>query len=138
MLRAEKVAGLGTSERSAGEVLAHSQDEGEWADEAEQIETRPAGTQVISARLPAALAEELLAEAAARSMRPSELVRQAVEGLLSHPRPVAGVSVSAGIRVRIFTPLPQQARTENCNLVVTTAADPGRIGAVAVPLPDDR
>jgi len=64
---------------AADSVLAHSEDEGEWEDGPEQIESRPSGTQVISARLPTVLAEHLLAEASNRGIRPSELVRQAVE-----------------------------------------------------------
>ena len=50
---------------SAEEVLAHSEDPGEWSDEPAQIGSRPSATQVVSARLPSALAEELLALAAA-------------------------------------------------------------------------
>ncbi len=114
----------------ADEVLAHSEDDGEWEDAAEEIESRPSGTQVISARLPTVLAEELLAEAARRGVRPSELVRQAVESILrTGPRGAVDISAYAGTNMRVMTPLPGQ-RTENFNLVVQIATDPERLEAV--------
>jgi len=104
-------------EGAAAEILAHSQDEGEWEDEPEQIESRPSGNQVISARLPTALAEELLSEAGRRGVRPSELVREAVETFMHHqPGSVADMNAnSAGtLRVAVLS----DYRTENLNLVV--------------------
>jgi hypothetical protein len=119
------------TERPADEVLVHSEDEGEWSDEAELIESKPTGTQVISARLPTVLAEELLSEAVRRGARPSELVRQAVEALLrAEPAGVADISAYAGTNMRVITPLPEH-RTENFNLVVQVATDPEHIEAVA-------
>jgi hypothetical protein len=105
-------------EKSADDVLAHSEDEGEWEDGAERIESRPSGSQVISARLPTILAEELLDEASQRGLRPSELVRQAVEAYL-HARSakVAGISAQGTGMMRVVTAL-SDFRTENSNLVV--------------------
>jgi len=102
---------------AADEIIAHSQDEGEWEDEPEQIETRPSGNQVISARLPTALAEKLLSEAGRRGVRPSELVREAVEALL-HDRPggVAGMIANTGGTLSVA--VLSDYRTENRNLVV--------------------
>jgi hypothetical protein len=117
-------------ERSADEVLAHSEDEGEWEEEPEQIESRPSGTQVISARLPSALAEDLLAEAARRGARPSELVRQAVEKWLSgRAAGVADIRAYAGQNMRMVTPSPE-SRTENFNLVVEVEPRPDRVEVV--------
>lgn len=116
---------------AADEVLAHSEDEGEWSDEAEQIESKPTGTHVISARLPTVMAEELLAEAARRGYRPSDLVRQAVEVFMrAETGGVRDISVYAGTNMRVITPL-RERRTENFNLVVQVATDPERIEATA-------
>src|SRR6266851_8293185 len=111
-------ADMGDSAKSADEVLAHSQDEGEWEDEPELIESRPSGTHVISARLPTVLAEELLSEASRRGVRPSEVVRQAVEAYLrAGSAKVAGISARSTGMLRVVTPLSDY-RTENPNLVV--------------------
>jgi hypothetical protein len=109
---------MGETAKSADEVLAHSEDEGEWEAEPELIESRPSGTQVISARLPTILAEELLDEASRRGVRPSEVVRQAVEAYLrSGSARVAGISARSTGTLRVTTPLSDY-RTENPNLVV--------------------
>ncbi|HWE89936.1 MAG TPA: hypothetical protein VG317_10790 [Pseudonocardiaceae bacterium] len=115
------------AERTANEVLAHSEDEGEWDDQPEQLEVRPSGTQVISARLPTALAEELLAEVARRGVRPSELVRQSVDRPLHPQRPDTGTALAYAFvnafmseRLSLVTPLLQY-RTENSNPVVEPA-----------------
>ena len=118
----------------ADEALAHSEDENEWDDQPEQIVSRPSGTQVISARLPSALAETLLAEAARQGTRPSELVRQAVEAFLSKEEAngVADLSAYAGYLMRVVTPIGQYS-TENSNLVVDVPAEPAQVVAVAKP-----
>ena len=117
-------------ESTADEVLARSEDEGEWEEEPEQIESRPSGTQVISARLPSALAEELLAAAQQRGVRPSEVVREAVEKWL-HTRPagVFDIQASAGQNMRVVTPAAE-SKTENFNLVVQVEANPDRVEVV--------
>ncbi len=121
-------------ERRADEVLAHSEDEGEWEEEPEQIESKPSGSQVVSARLASALAEDLLAEAARRGVRPSELVREAVEKWLrARPAGVADIRAYAGQNMRIVTPSPEsrpESRTENFNLVVEVEANPSRVEVV--------
>jgi hypothetical protein len=108
---------MATNEGAADEILAHSEDEGEWEDEAERIESRPSGSQVISARLPTVLAERLLSEASRRAVRPSELVREAVEALLrDQPGGVAGMVANTAGTVRVA--LLDDYRTENRNPVV--------------------
>lgn len=103
---------------AADTVLAHSEDEGEWDDEPEQIENRPSGTQVISARLPTILAEQLLSEASNRGIRPSELVRQAVEAYVrSGACRVASVSAQGTGNMSVASPLEAHP-TRNPNLVV--------------------
>ena len=117
-------------EPRADEVLARSEDEGEWEEEPEQIESRPSGTQVISARLPSALAEELLAAAQQRRVRPSELVREAVEKWLrTRPAGVFDIQASAGQNMRVVTPAAKSG-TENFNLVVQVEANPDRVEVV--------
>ncbi len=115
---------------SADDVLTHSEDEGEWEDEPEQIESRPSGTQVVSARLPTALAEELLSKAAHMEVRPSELIRQAVDAFLhGEPRRGTELTVYEGNQIRVVTP-KNQYRTENSNLVVEVPAEPAHVVAL--------
>lgn len=122
---------MAETEGPVDEVLAHSEDEGEWEDEPEQIETRPSGSQVISARLPSALAERLLSVAASRGVRPSELVRDAIEmWLRSSPGSVVDIKAHAGNNMRVLTPPWSPDRTENYNLVVGVQATPERVEVV--------
>lgn len=87
----------------ADEVLAHSEDEGEWEDEPVAVDRRPTGSAVVSVRLPRALADLLFAEAARRGVKPSEVVRAAVE---RHLDGVAPALVNAyGYRVTIVSPV---------------------------------
>jgi hypothetical protein len=124
-----KETDVGDRERSADDVLEHSEDEGEWEQEPEEIESRPSGSQVISARLPTSLAEQVLAEAARRRAKPSEVVREAIEIWLRALPGVAEISAYAGQNMRILTP-SVQGKTENFNLVVGVEADPDRIEVV--------
>lgn len=117
-------------ESEADEVLAHSEDEGEWEEEPAQIESRPSGTQVISARLPSALAEALLAEAQRLQARPSEVVREAVEmWLKAKPSGMVDIRAYAGQNMRVVTPTAE-GRSENFNLVVQVQANPERVEVV--------
>ena len=105
---------------TADTVLAHSEDDGEWEEEPEQIESRPSGTQVISARLPTVLAERLLSEASSRGIRPSELVRQAVEEFIrSGGCRLASVSAQGTGNMSVASQLEAHP-TRNPNLVVST------------------
>lgn len=105
----------------ADDVLAHSQDPDEWEDEAEAIESRPSGTQVVSARLPTATAEQLLAIAAARGVKPSELVRDAVQAWLRRSTDVTvDINAFGGYNMQVFGPL---TITKNANQVVEVEAD---------------
>lgn len=112
------------------EILAHSEDDDEWDDQPDRIESRPSGTQVVSARLPSQLAEELLAAAEHRNIRASEAVREAVEKWLRcAPTGVFGISASAGQNMRVMTPAAD-SRTENFNLVVQPEVSPERVEIV--------
>ncbi|MHB2021955.1 MAG: hypothetical protein ACYCO3_01290 [Mycobacteriales bacterium] len=64
------------------DVLAHSGDDGEWEDAPVEIERRPTGKQVMSARLSQAAALALMDMAAERGVRPSDIVREAVDEYL--------------------------------------------------------
>jgi hypothetical protein len=82
----------------ADEVLAHSEDEGEWEDEPVVVERRASGSAVVSARMPRDLANRVFAEAARRGVKPSEVIRDAVERYFV---PAVYVSVNVyGSRVR--------------------------------------
>jgi len=129
-----EIGGKGTEvqdrDRSVDELLEHSEDEGEWEQEPEEIESRPSGSQVISARLPTSLAEQVLAEAAHRGAKPSEVVREAIEmWLRAVPGGVAEISAYAGQNMRVISPAVER-RTENFNLVVEAEANPDRIEVV--------
>lgn len=101
------------AERSvADDVLAHSEDEGEWEDGPAVIESRPRGTQVISARLPVALAQQLLSEAERRGVKPSDLVREAMEEFLSQDALPESVTGFPGHRLH-FSSLSMPYATEN-------------------------
>ncbi len=101
------------AERSvADDVLAHSEDEGEWEDGPAVIEGRPRGTQVISARLPVALAQQLLNEAGRRGVKPSDLVREAMEQFLSQDALPESVTGFPGRRLH-FSSLSMPYTTEN-------------------------
>lgn len=133
-LRRSGAGGKGTDvrdkERVADDILEHSEDEGEWEQEPEQIESRSSGSQVISARLPTALAERVLAEAVRRGAKPSEVVREAIEvWLRALPGGVTEISAYAGQNMRVITP-SAQGRTENFNLVVSVETNPDRIEVV--------
>jgi hypothetical protein len=117
-------------EEAAEEALAHADDADEWEEQPTNIESRPSGTQVISARLPTALAEELLAEAARRNLKLSDLVREAVERMLHAEAGLAVVTTSNNVRV--LTPV-FPFRTENPNLVLTD--EPSRPAALGLERP---
>jgi hypothetical protein len=122
--------GMTQKDSEADDVLAHSEDDDEWEEEPAQIESRPSGTQVISARLPSALAEALLAEAQRLRVRPSELVREAVERrLMAKPSGIVDIRASAGQNMRIVSPTPQSS-SENFNLVVQVEVNPDRVEVI--------
>jgi predicted DNA-binding protein len=107
-----------TDRAIADDVLDHSEDDGEWDEEPEVIERRPRGTQVVSARLPVDLAQQVLAEASRRGAKPSELVREAIEHYFRRDR-TGSVTAYAGQRVRLWQ---QFASYETENPAVTDPA----------------
>jgi metal-responsive CopG/Arc/MetJ family transcriptional regulator len=110
--------------RAPGDVMPGRQDEGDPQG------VRPSAMQAISARLPAALVEELNDEAARRGIRPSELVRQAVESLLrGESDTTADLNASVGCQMTVMTPLGQY-HTENANLVVEVYTEPNQMVAL--------
>src|SRR4051794_21577523 len=96
----------------AEDVLAHSEDEGEWDDAPEKIEVRPSGTQVISARLPEELAQRFLDEAERRGIKPSQLAREAIELLLEDDARLEGVKYYLGFKTRLWGPPTASYETE--------------------------
>lgn len=128
------------SDEIANDVLAHSEDDNEWDDQPVRIEARPSGTQVISTRLPTALAEELFAKAEQKGLKPSELVREAVDHYLHAKMASAtgevhtAISAFVGGNLRIVTPLAQY-RTENSNPVIEPDDVPAPPTVVALGYP---
>jgi hypothetical protein len=97
-------------------------------------EGRQSAMQAISARLPAGLVEELAGEAARRGIRPSELVREAVEALLRKESGAnADLNASVSYQVTIMTPLSQY-QNENSNLVVEVPTEPNQVVALGYSL----
>ena len=82
------------------DVLAHSEDEGEWDDEPVEIEVRPSGNQVLSARIPTYLAQYVFDEAERSDLTMSEVVRRAIDAYFQ-PRVVAIIKVFPNDRVRL-------------------------------------
>jgi hypothetical protein len=107
---------VGEVMNDADDVLAHSEDEGEWEDEPVAIERRPSGSQVLSARIPRGLADGVFATAARRGMKPSDIVRAAIETYLNPPV-FHVIKVQPSDRVRFFRTV---ASYETTNPVVTT------------------
>lgn len=114
-----------TDRELADEVLAHSEDVGEWEETPVEIERRPSGTQVVSARLPAELAQRVIAEAEARGTRLSEVIREAVEAHLTGVR-YGSMTGYPGRRLRLIS---QVSGYETENPVVTEA--PGLVASGA-------
>ena len=111
-------------DRQLGEAMDHRQDRGDVQD------ARSSAMQAVSARLPAALVEQLIEEAARRGIKPSELIRQAVEGLLrERPEKSADLNGSVGYQMTIVTPISQY-QTENSNLVVEVPMEPSHVVAL--------
>jgi metal-responsive CopG/Arc/MetJ family transcriptional regulator len=99
-------------------------------DKSDSQDARTSAMQAVSARLPAVLVEQLTEEAAKRGIRPSELIRQAVETLLrGGPEKSAELSGSTGNQMTIMTPLTQY-QTENANLVVEVPTEPSHVVAL--------
>lgn len=97
-------------------------------------EARTSAMQAVSARLPAVLVEQLTAEAAKRGIRPSELIRQAVEALLrGGPEKNPDLNASVGYQMTVVTPL-NQYQTENPNLVVEVPTEPSHVVALGYSL----
>lgn len=117
-----------TGDREPSEATSQRQDEGDSQG------ARPPVMQAVSARLPAALVEKLNEEAARRGIRPSELIRQAVEILLrGEPDTIADLNASVGYQMTIMTPLSQY-QTENSNLVVEVSTEPSQVVALGYSL----
>ena len=102
------------------DVLAHSEDEGEWDDEPVEIEVRPSGSQVISVRIPDSLADLLFEEVHRRGGRMSDVVRTALDHYL-RPAVWDVIRIMPGERVRVFA---VSDLSDTTNPVVTTAVVP--------------
>jgi metal-responsive CopG/Arc/MetJ family transcriptional regulator len=95
---------------------------------------RTSAMQAVSARLPAVLVEQLTEEATKRGIRPSELIRQAIEALLrGGPEKSVDLNASAGNQMTVVTRLSQY-QTENPNLVVEVPMEPSHVVALGYSL----
>lgn len=99
----------------ADDVLAHSEDEGEWDDEPVAVERRPTGSQVLSVRVPDDIAALVFAEAERRGVRLSDVVRGALIDYVG-PRHWEVITIQVSERVR-FRDVSWHGTT---NPVVTT------------------
>jgi len=114
----------GTTRQGLKESALQRQDTGDSQD------ARTPAMQAVSARLPAVLMEQLSEEAAKRGIKPSELVRQAVEALLrGTPEKNADLNASVGNQMTVVAPL-NQYKTENPNLVVEVPIEPSHVVAL--------
>jgi hypothetical protein len=102
----------------------------EQFNKADSSNVRSAAMQAVSARLPADLVEQLTEEAGRRGVKPSELIRQAVEVLLrDDPDMSTDLNGSVGHQMTILTPLTQY-QTANSNLVVEVPVEPSHVVAL--------
>jgi hypothetical protein len=87
-----------TTSNEARELYEHRNDPGEWEEEPEPIEVRPARTSVVSVRLPRDEMDALEAAAAAAGESLSEYVRKAIAWRLGavSPTPFSVVNRSVG------------------------------------------
>ena len=110
---------------AVGDVLTESNPTPE-----NQSSGKPPVMQAVSARLPASLVQELAEAAAQRGLRPSELIREAVEALLHRkPAVIADLDASAGVQMSVVTPM-NPPRKENANLFVEIPTEPSHVVAV--------
>lgn len=97
---------------TADELWEHRNDPDEWSEEAEEIETRPSGSAVVSFRIPWDELEELDEAATENGESLSEFIRQAVRLRLGGRSKVPVVVVTFG-GARDFglrTNIPEQLR----------------------------
>lgn len=118
----------------ADDVLAHSEDEGEWENEPVVLERRSTGTQVLSARLPRELAHRVFAAAEERRTRPSDVLREALESYFAKDHHVLEASATAqpGPRVRLFGPPLRGYETQNPTDIVVSAFDGSPLSLVSL------
>lgn len=105
------------------EVLGHREDEDEWGEPVE-IEVRPSGKLVLSARIPTELGHLVFAEARRRDTTLSEVVRDALD---QYFHPWVGhrqVGTFLGWRVSVIR---VEAAYDTANPVVTTEDLPLRV-----------
>ena len=81
---------------TADELWEHRNDPDEWSEEAEEIETRPSGSAVVSFRIPWDELEELDEAATENGESLSEFIRQAVRLRLGGRSKVPVVAVTFG------------------------------------------
>jgi hypothetical protein len=76
--------------KEAEEVFKHRDDPGEWEEDAEVIEVRPSGSEVVSFRIPADQLTDLEGAASVAGETLSEYIRYAI-AIRMHGRPVGPV-----------------------------------------------
>jgi len=70
---------MDTEERLAEELYDHRDDPGEWSDEAEEVEVRPASSGMVSFRLPRDELAALSTDATTAGLSVSEVIRLALK-----------------------------------------------------------
>jgi hypothetical protein len=97
---------------TADELWEHRNDPDEWSEEAEEIETRPSGSAVVSFRIPWDELEELDEAATENGESLSEFIRQAVRLRLGGRSkvPVVVVTFGGARGFGLRTNIPEQLR----------------------------
>ena len=121
---------MAKSDQSGEEMSGAELEEGEG--KANRSSGRPSAMQAVSVRLPVSLVKDLNDEANKRGIRPSELLRIAIEALL-YPPPKsdagADLNASVGYQMTVVAPLARYY-TENSNLVVEVPTEPSQVVAL--------
>jgi hypothetical protein len=112
----------------ADELYEHRNDPDEWSEEAEEIETRPSGSAVVSFRIPWDELEELDEAATAKGEYLSEYIRKAVRFRLAGIviAPFVELTYGGARELRLHTDAPARLRGTGASYVPEKPLAPDR------------
>jgi hypothetical protein len=112
----------------ADELYEHRNDPDEWSEEAEEIETRPSGSAVVSFRIPWEELEELDDAATERGESLSEFIRKAVRYRLQGIALAAFVEMTYGgaSEFKVHTDAPARLRGTGTSSVLEKPLAPDK------------
>jgi uncharacterized protein (DUF1778 family) len=119
---------MNNEKNPADELWEHRNDPDEWSEEAEEVETRPSGSAVVSFRISWDELEELDEAASAKGESLSEFIRKAVRSRLEEIAISTFVEMTYGgaREVRLHTDTPARLRGTRASFVPEEPLDPDR------------